>query len=69
MREFIRGAEETLKIAKLFNINEFIGKSNSPSCGCGTIYNGSFSAKSIDGDGVKVSLLKRNRIEVITEET
>ena len=37
-REFIRGAEETLRIAKLFNIKEFIGKSKSPSCGYGQIY-------------------------------
>jgi len=29
--EFIRGAEESLKIAKQYNIKEFIGKSKSPS--------------------------------------
>jgi len=50
-REFIRGAEETLKIAWQLNIKEFIAKSGSPSCGCGRIYDGTFSGKLIDGDG------------------
>jgi uncharacterized protein YbbK (DUF523 family) len=67
-REFITGAEETLKIARLFHIEEFIGKSRSPSCGCGQIYDGTFCPKLIDGDGVTAALLKRNGIRVITEE-
>ena len=67
-QEFITGAEETLKIVKLFHIKEFIGKSKSPSCGCGQIYDGTFSQKLINGDGVTTALLKRNGIRVITEE-
>lgn len=67
-QEFIAGAEETLKIARLFHIGEFIGKSRSPSCGCGQIYDGTFSRKLIDGNGVTTALLKRNGIRVITEE-
>jgi len=67
-QEFIKGAEETLKIAKLFHIQEFIGKARSPSCGCGQIYDGTFSRQLIDGDGVTAALLKRNGIRVITEE-
>jgi len=67
-QEFINGAEETLKIVKLFHIEEFIGKSRSPSCGCGQIYGGTFSRELIDGDGVTTALLKRNGIRVITEE-
>ena len=67
-QEFITGAEETLKIAKLFHIKEFIGKSKSPSCGYGQIYDGTFSQKLINGDGVTTALLKRNGIRVITEE-
>lgn len=65
--QFIRGAKEALKIAKQYNIKEFIAKSRSPSCGCGFIYDGSFSGKLIQGDGVTVALLKRNGIKVITE--
>jgi len=40
----------------------------SPSCGCGEIYDGSFSSKRVGGDGVTVALLKRNGVEVISEE-
>ena len=65
--QFIRGAEQALKIARLYGIKEFIGKSKSPSCGCRFIYDGSFSGKIIKGDGVTASLLKRNGIKVISE--
>lgn len=40
---FIKGAEETLKIAKLYNIKKAILKSKSPSCGNRKVYDGSFS--------------------------
>jgi uncharacterized protein YbbK (DUF523 family) len=66
--EFIRGAEETLKIIRQLNIKEFIGKSKSPSCGCGQIYDGSFSGRLIKGDGVTIALLRRNGIRVTPEE-
>lgn len=65
---FIKGAEETLKIARLVSAEEFIGKSKSPSCGCGRVYDGTFSGKLIEGDGVTTAFLKRNGIKVITEE-
>ena len=67
-KQFIRGAEETLKIAKQFKAKEFIAKSGSPSCGCGQIYDGSFSGRLIDGDGVTAALLRRNGIRIIPEE-
>ena len=67
-QEFVRGAEETLRIAKLFKISQFVGKSGSPSCGCGQIYDGSFCQKSVDGDGVTTALLKRNGIKITSEE-
>ena len=66
--KFIKGAEEILKIARLVNAEEFIGKSKSPSCGCGKTYDGTFSGNLIEGDGVAAALLKRNGIKVITEE-
>jgi uncharacterized protein YbbK (DUF523 family) len=66
--QFIKGAEETLKIAKLNNIKEAIFKQKSPSCGCGQIYDGTFSSKLIKGDGVTTALLKNNGLDVISEE-
>ncbi|MDD3284928.1 MAG: DUF523 domain-containing protein [Patescibacteria group bacterium] len=67
-RNFVNGAEEVLKIAKLFNINEAILKQKSPSCGCGKIYDGTFSKNLIKGDGVTCALLKENGINVISED-
>jgi uncharacterized protein YbbK (DUF523 family) len=66
--EFIKGAEETLETARRLNIKEFIGKSRSPSCGCGQIYDGTFCGKLIDGDGVTTTLLRLSGIRIIPEE-
>lgn len=65
---FERGAREVLKLAGLFGIKEAIFKQKSPSCGCGQIYDGTFSGKLIKGDGVTTELLKKNGLKVITEE-
>ncbi len=67
-KEFQKGAQEALKIAKLSNCKEAILKSKSPTCGCGKVYDGSFSGNLIDRDGVFTRLLKENNIKVITEE-
>ena len=67
-KNFIRGAKEVLKLAKLFNIKEAILKQRSPSCGCGQIHDGTFSGKVIEGNGITTTLLKKNRIKVISEE-
>lgn len=64
----LRGALQVLKLAKLFSVKEAILKQGSPSCGCGRIYNGTFSGKTVKGDGVTTALLKKNGIKVITEE-
>jgi uncharacterized protein YbbK (DUF523 family) len=64
---FIKGAEETLKIAKLYNIEEAVLKSNSPSCGLGLIYDGSFSGELTEGEGVTASYLIKNKVKVYNE--
>lgn len=66
--DFIRGAREILKIAQDLNIQEVILKQRSPSCGCGKIYDGTFSKTVKKGDGVTAALLKRNDIKVYSEE-
>lgn len=65
---FNKGAEQVLSIAKLLGVKEAILKQRSPSCGCGQIYDGTFSGRIIDGDGVTTALLRRNKIKVISEE-
>lgn len=66
--QFIKGAEEVLKIAEKLDIEEFIGKARSPSCGSRKTYNGSFSNTLVKGNGVTTALLKKNRIKVRSEE-
>jgi uncharacterized protein YbbK (DUF523 family) len=66
--EFIKGAEETLKIARACRAQTAILKSGSPSCGCGMIYDGSFTGKQVNGNGVTAELLLKNGIRVITEK-
>ena len=66
--QFIKGAEETLKITKIYNIKEAILKQRSPSCGCGQQYDGTFTKTLIKGDGVTTALLKKKGIKIITEE-
>ena len=42
-KEFQDGAKEALRIAQIAKSKTAILKSNSPSCGCGKIYDGTFS--------------------------
>lgn len=65
---FIKGAEEALKIAKENNAAEAVLKASSPSCGCRYIYDGTFSKKKIKGMGVTASILAQNNIKIIDEE-
>jgi len=66
--QFVKGAKEVLKIAKMLNIKEAVFKQRSPSCGCGQIYDGTFTKTVKRGDGVTTALLKRNGIKIKTEE-
>ena len=61
---FIRGAREVLGIARAAGIKEAIMKAKSPSCGCGRIYDGTFSGRLIEGNGVTAELLIRSGIKV-----
>ncbi len=65
--EYRRGAEQALMLAKLFGCEAAILKERSPSCGCGEIYDGSFSGKLTAGDGVTAELFKANGIPVYGE--
>ncbi|OFI05774.1 hypothetical protein CLOACE_15410 [Clostridium acetireducens DSM 10703] len=67
-KEFIKGAYESLKVAKKCNIKKAILKSKSPSCGYGSIYNGNFNGTNINGNGVTAELLSINGILVYNEE-
>ncbi len=62
-----RGAEEALRLCRLFHCAHAILKEKSPSCGSGRVYDGTFTGTLTDGDGVTAALLKANGIEVIGE--
>lgn len=64
---YIAGAKEALKLAFELKPELIILKSNSPSCGVGEIYDGSFCKRKIVGDGVTAALLKKNGFKVQTE--
>lgn len=65
-KEFLDGANEALKLCKMYNIKKAYLKAKSPSCGKGKIYDGSFSGVLTDGDGIVTKLLEENEIEVIS---
>lgn len=67
-RFFIKGAEETFKIAKLYGVKKAIFKSRSPSCGSCKIYDGKFNGSLKLGSGVAAALLRRKGILVLNEE-
>jgi uncharacterized protein YbbK (DUF523 family) len=66
--QFIKGANETLKIALDLNATMVILKERSPSCGSSMIYSGEFNGNKKRGTGVTAALLKRNGIQVLSEE-
>jgi uncharacterized protein YbbK (DUF523 family) len=64
---FIKGAEHALKLCQQHNIQHALLKANSPSCGNKQIYDGSFSGRLTNGQGITAKLLTENGIEVFSE--
>ena len=64
---FLKGAHEALNICKNYGIQLAVLKSNSPSCGSGKIYDGTFSGCLINGNGITSDLLLKNGVKVINE--
>lgn len=65
---YIKGAYITLKKANDVNATVVVLKEYSPSCGSSTIYNGKFMGEKVAGNGVTTALLRRNDLQVISEE-
>lgn len=65
--EFRRGAEIAGILAERFDAHQALLKSNSPSCGSGTIYDGSFSGRLIPGDGMTAEYLKNKNLIVFAD--
>ena len=67
-KNFENGAKKALKLARLLGIEEAIFKQRSAACGVGQIYDGTFSGRIIEGNGVATELLRKNGIKVVSEE-
>ena len=65
--QYRQGAEEVLRLARLYGCTHAVLKERSPSCGSGQIYNGSFSHVLVPGSGVAAELLAQNGITVLGE--
>ncbi len=65
---FISGAEKTLAIAKACGAEIAILKANSPSCGKGFIYDGSFSSVKVEGNGLAAQLLLDHGFLIFNED-
>ena len=61
---FQKGAEIATQIAILAGCRKAVLKARSPSCGCGQIYDGSFSGRLVEGDGLWAQALKQAGMEV-----
>lgn len=61
------GAQKALKQIEGLAVEKAYLKSKSPMCGCGKVYDGSFSGILISEDGILVKALKTKRPEIIIE--
>lgn len=65
--EFYQGAEKALHLARMAGAKYALLKANSPSCGSGKIYDGTFTSTLVEGDGVFAQMLKENGFKVFNE--
>jgi len=62
--QFRLGAARALEIARKNGVTRALLKERSPSCGCGMIYDGTFSGALVPGKGVAAELLEKNGVKV-----
>ena len=65
--QYARGAAQALYLAQRFGCTKALLKERSPSCGSGTIYDGSFTGSLTDGWGVAAEALRDAGIAVFGE--
>ena len=66
-KNFIKGAEEILRLSKVYKVQYAVLKSKSPSCGTKTVYDGTFQGILIDGLGYTAYLLKKSGVLLFDE--
>lgn len=68
-KPFVLGAEKTVEMAADLGCRQAVLKANSPSCGCGIIYDGTFAGKKIAGNGVAAEHLLKINVHIVNEES
>ena len=66
--KFIQGSEESLEKGLNYGAEVAILKSRSPSCGIGTIYDGTFTNSLINRDGIFAHLCRKSGINCISSD-
>ena len=65
--QYRRGAACALRLYQLLGCKAAVLKERSPSCGCGAVYDGTFTGTLTAGDGVTAALLQAHGIRVLGE--
>ena len=65
--QFVEGAQQALDLCRRLGIEVAVLTEFSPSCGSGTIYDGSFTRMHRAGDGVTAALLRAHGIRVFNQ--
>ena len=65
--EFTRGAQEVARLAEVTSCTAALLKERSPSCGCGWVYDGTFTKTLVEGDGLTAKALKEMGVTVYGE--
>ena len=64
---FQRGAAEALAAAQREGVRRAVLKERGPSCGSGSIYDGTFTGAVVPGNGLAAELLLANGVEIFGE--
>lgn len=65
--QYRKGGEVSLWLCNKYGCKKALMKEQSPSCGSGLIYDGSFSGKLVPGYGVAAAMLRDNGVQLVGE--
>jgi uncharacterized protein YbbK (DUF523 family) len=63
-----RGAAAAVALARAVGAERAVLKARSPSCGCRQVYDGTFSRRLVEGEGMTAAALRRAGLHVVSEE-
>lgn len=66
--EYLQGSRIAVERASEYDCRVAILKARSPACGCGTVYDGTFTGRIVEGDGVAAAALREAGLDLWTEE-